>query len=95
MNRRSVLRYCCSGLLTTMAGCDGRETAGEIEPELALFPEVNENAGGWELTVRVRNDNDFDTSIHNITVIAFDETGEEVCRTQAGDLIKFETPDRT
>lgn len=96
MNRRIFMGLFCSGASLFSVGCNGRfGNNGEIDPQLDLFASVERTESNWRLTVRTRNTLDTDVSIHNITVLAFNDAGEEVCRSNVGDLIKFEDRDRT
>lgn len=88
MKRRAVLRQGIGCLLLGVAGCTSEPWSGDddVDPVLTISPQISETGGSWELTARVENDYNWDVEIHNITVIAFNETGTEVCRADAGDL---------
>ena len=96
MDRRSFVRFCCGASVAVVAGCNGNAIdSDEINPQLDFFVQVERTDTGWELTVRVRNTYDRDVSIHDITLLAFSATGEEVCREEIGDLTRQDPPDRT
>lgn len=96
MNRRTFVGLCCGVVLPASSGCNGNwEEGGEVSPQLDFFAQVEPTDTGWELTVRARNTHDWDVSVHDITVLAFSDTGEEVCRKEVGDLVQHEDPNRT
>ena len=96
MNRRLFTRFLCGSMSVLYAGCSGQlKGNGEISPRLDIFAVVERTDSGWKLTVRARNTLDWDVSLHDVTILAFSDTGEEVCQAYVGDLIKLEEPDRT
>lgn len=96
MDRRTLLQVLTPGVITTIAGCNqNRNENDELEPKLDIFAEIEKVDSQWELTARVRNTYDWDTSIHDVTLVAFSENGEEVCQTHVGDFLRTEGPDRT
>ena len=88
--RRTVLECVGAGVISSLAGCIDISTNigenGDPDPKLRVYPNIEQTENSWEMPVRVRNVYDWDTSFHDVTVIAFDEYGEEVCRVSMGDF---------
>ena len=79
-----------------VAGCsDDEPENGEVNPQLDLFAEIEKEGTDWELTVRVRHTSTWETSVHDVTVVAFSDTGEQVCEKHIGDFVEMGAPERT
>lgn len=68
-----------------LSGC-GQRGEGERSPRLRLYPGVEQTDNGWQMEFRVRHKTDWQASIHDVSVIAFDGRGNEVCRVDVGDF---------
>ena len=68
------------------AGCSVTSPPRDNPDRLALYPTVSETPTTWELTVEVRNVNDWDRGFRDVTVLGYDETGQRVCTAEVGDL---------
>ncbi len=76
-----------------LAGC-GTPNPNPVYPLVKLFARTERDSSDWLLRVRVRNARVPDAPIHDVTVVAYNDTGTEVCRKQAGDLSTIETNER-
>jgi hypothetical protein len=85
MKRRVVL-IGITLLGVSHAGCSVTSPPRENPDRLALYPTVAETTSAWELSVEVRNVNDWDREFRDVTVLGYDETGQRVCRAEVGDL---------
>ena len=90
-SRRRILQLCLVGSSAGVSGCNinisrGDGDQGDPGPVLDIFPKIVKTESAWQMTVQVRNSTDNDFSIHDVTVIAFSEQGEEVCRVEMGDF---------
>ena len=94
MNRRNLLRLWSSGVFIAISGCSGRSDEPP-PPTLSLFPRIERNNAAWNLEVRVRSDNSWGTSIHNVIVVAFDHTGGHLCQKAVGDFFENDDSNRT
>lgn len=96
MKRRDVLSIGAVGL-GALAGCGGRRRSenDEIHPLLKLYPTLGRENGDWSVKVRAKNTRVQDAPIHEVTVLAFKDTGEELCRNHVGDLDSLGSNERT
>ena len=90
-SRRRILQLCLVGSIAGVSGCNINISRGDGDrsdsgPVLDIFPEIAKTESAWQMTVQIRNSTDNDFSIHGVTVIAFSEQGEEVCRSHMGDF---------
>lgn len=86
-SRRSVLQLLSTGAIVGFAGCIvDFQRDRERHPRLRISPNVDQTETGWQMEVRVKHTSDTVTSIHDVTVIAFDNHGREVCQLNAGDF---------
>lgn len=87
ISRRVVLHF--AGVLTSIGliGCTrNRGRNSEPQPVLELHPETEPTDTGWNMDIWIRHTSDRAASIHDVTVIAFSNHGEEVCRIDVGDF---------
>lgn len=85
--RRSLLRLLGVTALSGLGGCNVTiGPNGERHPTLKVHPEVERTETAWQMDVWVRNTRNNTTSIHDVTVIAFTEHGDEACRLDIGDF---------
>lgn len=82
--RRRLIRCCAGSLVLGMAGCL-RFRDGKPSPSVTLSPTVENTSSEWQLDVTIRSPDD--SSLHDVTVVAFDVHGDEVCRTHVGDFL--------
>ncbi len=95
MNRRRLLRASTAALaggVATLAGCadpsgSGEPTEGGRTRVMSLSPTVRKTADGWRLEVIVENEHNWDTSFHDVRVLAFAADGTELCEADVGDLV--------
>ena len=45
--------------------------------------------------MRARHTSTWETSIHDVEILAYSDTGEKVCRKHIGDLLELEEPEKT
>lgn len=97
MKRRTLFRIVASGFAASLAGCNGNLTSNnEPVPVLDILSvSLQRIDSQWELTASVRNTHNWHVSIHGVTLVAFSDTGEEVCRQQVGDLLEMESSEQT
>ena len=99
VSRRQVFQFAISGNLLFLSGCNmvgRRSNDNEVPaPRLRLYLDREQTDAGWEMTVRARHVNDWDTSIHDVTVIAFNEHGEDVCTIPIGDSLQHGSNEKT
>ena len=89
MKRRTLLRFCGSGTIVALGGCNaGQKESNDPSPILTLSAQVERKGGGWELTVSVRNDHNWYIAFHDVTLVAFTDDGDEVCSSFVGDFPK-------
>ena len=93
VSRRTILRCCALGTVPGVAGCNVNVNVGRTDDEegepgatLRVSPGVERTETSWQMNVRVRNTTSYDFSIHDVTVVAFSEEGEEVCHVHMGDF---------
>lgn len=90
VSRRAIFGSFIASTVSGLAGCIDISTNigenGDPDPRLRVYPRVEQTRDSWEMSVRVRNMYDWDTSFHDVTVVAFDESGTEVCRVDVGDF---------
>lgn len=80
--RRGFLRGCGLALGGSLAGCS-EPVSGDLEPELTMISWVEPADEGWSLTVDLAVSL---SSLHDVTVLAYDAGGAAVCRADAGDF---------
>ena len=95
MNRRTFLGFCGTGFTVGVAGCgvSPNVIGDEPDPRVDFYLRVDRVDDEWLLKARVRSHDD--TSIDGVTLIAFSDQGEEVCRTQVGDFEAYQVVEHT
>lgn len=95
MDRRTLIQS-CGGLPVLLAGCveSVPDNTGESTLELVIYPEISSSDDGWTLVAKVRNVHDWQGSFHDVTLLAFSDTGDEVCRKQIGDMLETDESSR-
>lgn len=93
-SRRAVIQVVWVGAMTAFPGC-GTPEDGDRSATLRIFPEVERSESGWQMTVKVENDTNHVASIHDVTMVAFDDQGNEVCRRSMGDFPRGAPYERT
>ena len=90
VSRRLALRASVISITPLFIGCTNlsSQEVEEISPRLRIYPQRKQTETGWEMTVRVRNVNNWDSSIHDVTVVAFNAHGQEICQAHMGDFLQ-------
>lgn len=87
--RRSVLQFGALSAVTGVAGCSINVNTpgnGDRNPTLRVYPGVEQKGDSWKMNLRVRHKSDNIASIHDVTVVAFGEHGQETCYIEVGDF---------
>lgn len=72
-----------------LSGCNGGQNeSDDLSPILTLSVQVEQKDSGWELMASVRNDHNWYVAFHDVTLVAFSDAGDEVCRSIVGDFPK-------
>lgn len=95
MNRRKFFQIALGGTFGVLGGCGQPVENGEPDPYVSIFPEISEANSEWELSARIRNDNYWEVLVHDVTLIAYSDEGEEVCRKHVGDFALGEPESRS
>jgi len=87
MDRRTLLRSFTVGATAVAAGC-GRYVGNPPEPKRLeiQFRSLRPIDNGYRLSVQLSNNGEPQDTIENATLLAYSESGELVCRKEAGRL---------
>lgn len=93
MKHRYFLQVLTGSSLIGLAGCQrfqrsNQTTTEEHDKVMNIIPQVQKIADEWLLEAKVVNVYNWDTSFHDVQLLAYAADGAKIGETQVGDLVK-------